>query len=204
MNVMVVGVLVLASALVRERGEMVRDWQSRVTERNAATLPRVVEDGAVGEVGVAPTEVVESETLETVLSSEIPGEPSASGDASSSSSSPLGQWEIACEIKSGNALTFDRASLREIGPVTLVRWSAPQTRMAGPGDQIFTAVVNCREKSIEAAWPGRSRETRAGTCGRGLVEAVCAASGQAAAGRGHRLLEPGPGRRGRDGTPPPR
>lgn len=203
MNAMVVGVLALASALVRERGELVRDWKSRVEESDPVALPQIIE----GEVGAATTAVVDSETLETVLSNEIPGSSSSSDDVSSSSASPSGQWEIACEIKSGNALTFDRASLREIGPVTLVRWSAPQTRVAGPGDQIFTAVVNCREKSIEAAWPGRNRETRVGTCGRGLVEAVCAASGQAAAattGRGHRSLEQSPSRRGHDVTPPPR
>src|SRR6266700_4123185 len=74
-----------------------------------------------------------------------------------------GQWEIACEIKSGSALVFDRGSLREYGAVTLFRWSAPRTRIASPGDQIFTAVVNCREKTIEASFPGRSRETYAGT-----------------------------------------
>ena len=99
----------------------------------------------------------------------------------SSDASSAGQWQIACEIKSGSALVFDRASLREYGTVTLFRWSAPHTRVAGPGEQIFTAVVNCREKTIEAAWPGRSRATYAGTCGRGLVEAVCAAAEQAAA-----------------------
>ena len=105
-------------------------------------------------------------------------------DVSSDARWPHGQWQIACEIKSGSALVFDRASLRDYGTVTLFRWSAPRTRVAGPGEQIFTALVNCREKTIEAAWPGRRRETYAGTCGRGLVEAVCAASEQAAASTG--------------------
>ena len=85
---------------------------------------------------------------------------------------------------------FDRASLRDYGAVTLFRWSAPRARVAIPGDQIFTALVDCREKTIEAAWPGRRRETYVGTCGRGLVEAVCAASEQASSAgttdrRGH-------------------
>ena len=170
MNAMVVGVLALASAVVRERGEMIHDWPSRTAEAYSLALPRIVD----GEVG--------PETTSTAA--RPPGDAESSSDlavTSSDASSPSGQWQIACEIKSGSVLVFDRGSLREYGAVTLVRWSAPRTRLAAPGDQIFTAVVNCREKSIEAAWPGRNRETRAGTCGRGLVEAVCAASGQAAA-----------------------
>ena len=42
-------------------------------------------------------------------------------------------------------------------------------------DTIYTAVADCRAKSIEATWPGKRSETRAGTCGRHLVDAVCAA-----------------------------
>jgi hypothetical protein len=127
-------------------------------------------------------------------------------DGVSTAVSAGNQWEIACEIKSGSALVFDRASLRDYGPVTLFRWSAPRTRIASPGDQIFTAVVNCREKTIEASWPGRSRETYAGTCGRGLVEAVCAASEQAsAAGAAPAGIHaPGPTRASHHGTLPRR
>jgi hypothetical protein len=95
-----------------------------------------------------------------------------------------GSWEVACQIKSGNALLFDRASLREYGAVTLFRWSAPHSQAPSVDERIFTGVANCREKTIEPSWPGKSRETRVGTCGRGLVEAVCAAAGQAFAPRG--------------------
>ena len=174
MNSMVVGVLALASALVREQGEMLGDWPARTADAYPVVLPRIVE----AEVGATPTVGLVGGGETTGASEEAS---TGSAVASSDASSPAGQWEIACEIKSGSALVFDRGSLREYGAVTLVRWSAPRSRLAAPGDQIFTAVVNCREKTIEAAWPGRNRETRAGTCGRGLVEAVCAASGQAAA-----------------------
>ncbi len=187
MKAVVVGVFALASALVREREDAVRDWNARVEESQSFAMPRVAD----GEVGGEPTVAtvagprnddsqsgnVGQTSLVSPSSSEVAV--TASADESSDDASVGGQWQIACEIKSGSALVFDRASLREYGTMTLFRWSAPRARIAGPGDQIFTAVVNCREKTIEAAWPGRRRETYAGTCGRGLVEAVCAASEQA-------------------------
>jgi hypothetical protein len=103
-----------------------------------------------------------------------------------------GEWEIACRIKGGSELMFDRASLREYGAVTLFRWSAPHARTPGGGQRVFTGVANCREKTIEPAWPGKSRDTRAGTCGRGLIEAVCAAADELfAPAHGRRASPPG-------------
>jgi hypothetical protein len=169
---LVVVLLGLGNALAREPGEVIRDRPSWSEQASAAVLPRLVdEDDASGD-------------LASVLAPEIgvaQGDMPRADDGNDDNMSG-GQWEIACEIKSGSALVFDRASLREYGSVTLFRWSAPRTRMASPGDQIFTALVNCREKTIEASWPGRSRETYAGTCGRGLVEAVCTAAEQASVG----------------------
>jgi hypothetical protein len=97
-----------------------------------------------------------------------------------------GSWEVACQRKSGSVLVFDRRSLRELGDALLVRWAAPAESAEVPrvDEQIFTAVVSCREKTIEASWPGKRSETRPGTCGRRLVEAVCAAA-PAPAPRGH-------------------
>jgi hypothetical protein len=186
MKAVVVGVFALASALVRDREDAVRDWNARVEESQAFVMPRV----AAGDVGEDTTGggAVDAEEVEVGIvpapapSSDVAAQADeALNDVLSSDASSAGQWQIACEIKSGSALVFDRASLRDYGAMTLVRWSAPRTRIAAPGDEIFTAVVNCREKTIEAAWPGRRRETRAGTCGRGLVEAVCAASEEATA-----------------------
>ena len=98
-----------------------------------------------------------------------------------------GAWELGCRIKSGSALLFDRASLRGQGGVTLFRWSAPRFSVPSVDEPIYTGVANCTEKTIEPSWPGKSRETRAGTCGRGLVEAVCAAAEQAVENaHGHR------------------
>ena len=183
MKAVVVGVFALASALVREREDAVRNWNARAEESQSFAMPRVAD----GDVGGEPTVATANDDGQSadvgqtsMVSSSSPDDAvSASGDESADDASAGGQWQIACEIKTGSALVFDRASLREYGTVTLFRWSAPRTRIAGPGDQIFTAVVNCREKTIEAAWPGRRRETYVGTCGRGLVEAVCAASEQA-------------------------
>ena len=174
MKAMVVAVVALASALGREPGETIRDRPVWTEEVSATALPRMADDDDAS-----------GGDLASVLAPEMGAEESA-GDEPSDASSPRGQWEIACEIKNGSALVFDRASLRDYGAVTLFRWSAPRARVAIPGDQIFTALVDCREKTIEAAWPGRRRETSAGTCGRGLVDAVCAASEQASAASGGR------------------
>lgn len=202
MKVMVVGVLALASALAREPNEALRDWHVRGGEPQAVLLPRPGE----GDVGGAPTFSAARQGRPAEVSEDVgdtAAPPAADpADVASDSSWAPGRWEIACEIKNGSALVFDRASLRDYGPVTLFRWSAPPTRVSGPGERIFTAVVNCREKTIEAAWPGRRRETSAGTCGRGLVEAVCAASETAAAAslRG-RVAVPPRATHGSAGTP---
>jgi hypothetical protein len=68
---------------------------------------------------------------------------------------------------------FDRQSVREMGGGTLFRWAPTGGVVPNADDTIYTAVADCREKSIEASWPGKRSETRAGTCGRHLVEAVC-------------------------------
>jgi hypothetical protein len=83
------------------------------------------------------------------------------------------EWDVACERRQGGELVFDRKSVRDLGGATLFRWShtAPEADPA-----IYTAVVDCRAKTIEATWPGKRRTTRAGSCGRLLVEAVCAAT----------------------------
>jgi len=180
MNAVVVGVFALASALVRDREDAVRDWNARVEESQAFVMPRAAE-GEGGNVATTGVDIEADEVEVGIVPAPASSEEASNGDILSSDASSAGEWQIACEIKSGSALVFDRASLREYGAMTLVRWSAPRTRIAAPGDEIFTAVVNCREKTIEAAWPGRRRETYAGTCGRGLVEAVCAASEQATA-----------------------
>jgi hypothetical protein len=96
-------------------------------------------------------------------------------DASVSAQSQIeGSWDLACESKRGNHMVFDRDSIREIGGTTLFRWaaagSAPESE-----DAVYTAVADCHAKSIEAHWPGKRTVTRAGTCGRHLVDAVCAA-----------------------------
>ena len=89
-------------------------------------------------------------------------------------SSLEGEWDLACESKRGNHLVFDRGSIREIGNATLFRWAAAD-RAPESEDAVYTAVADCSAKSIEAHWPGKRTPTRAGTCGRHLVDAVCAA-----------------------------
>ena len=96
-------------------------------------------------------------------------------EASMSTQSPVeGAWDLACESKRGHRMVFDRDSIREIGSTTLFRWAAADGAPESE-DAVFTAVADCHAKSIEAHWPGKRTATRAGTCGRHLVEAVCAA-----------------------------
>ena len=68
-----------------------------------------------------------------------------------------------------------------MGGGTLFRWAPTGGVVPGADDTIYTAVADCHAKSIEASWPGKRSETRAGTCGRHLVDAVCASRGAAKA-----------------------
>jgi hypothetical protein len=95
-------------------------------------------------------------------------------DQTEAQSSVEGSWDLACESKRGNHMVFDRDSIREIGNETLFRWAAADGAPESE-DAVYTAVADCRAKSIEAHWPGKRTPTRAGTCGRHLVDAVCAA-----------------------------
>jgi len=155
------GLMMLAGAVVREEGHSFDDFGWRRAEQAAATNDRG------------------SGTAVTVIAGPPVGTVSMSGGdeagASVSTQSPVeGAWDVACESKRGNHMVFDRDSIREIGNETLFRWaaagSAPESE-----DAVYTAVADCRAKSIEAHWPGKRTATRAGTCGRHLVDAVCAA-----------------------------
>jgi hypothetical protein len=156
----VLGLMAIASAVVRARGssldEAARQLDVDRTAMSATPATVSVEDVRV----TGGPFVVPADGDDDAASSESVVVPDSPGD-----------WAAACQLKTGSALMFDRGSLRELGPVMLVRWAAPtDPRTEG---RVYTAVVDCREKTIEAAWPGKRSDTRAGTCGRRLVDAVC-------------------------------
>ena len=110
--------------------------------------------------------------------------PLMSGDSSAAADDEGdGAWDVACERKRGNHLLFDRQSVRELGGTTLFRWAPADGEAPAAGAAVYTAVADCRAKSIEARWPGKRTQTRAGTCGRHMVDAVCAVSASAKAER---------------------
>ena len=155
MWIVVMGLMTLTGAVVREQGQGFDDFGWRGGQGGQES------SGAAVTVIAGPPVVSMSGGDEA--------------DASMSTSSQVeGSWDLACESKRGNHMVFDRDSIREIGNETLFRWaaagSAPESE-----DAVYTAVADCRAKSIEAHWPGKRTATRAGTCGRHLVEAVCAA-----------------------------
>jgi hypothetical protein len=199
MKSMVLGVVGLVSALthVEWRGEAMRDVQGRLAAERRTVLSNASRDSSAEPAAAAAAgfarDVDPSEDNRDRADGDVQsGDAIAAGDDG-------GDWELGCQIKLGDALLFDRASVREYGAVTLFRWTAAAD--AGTPDtnpRIFTAVANCREKTIEASWPGKNRETRAGTCGRGLIEAVCAAAAQTSSAA--KARRPGP----RDGDLPPR
>jgi hypothetical protein len=147
----VMGLLVLAGSVVRD-GNAIEDldrWQGEraATERRAEELASALAPAAAETEAAAMQSLpVEQETA----------------------------WDVACERKQGGELVFDRTSVRELGGATLFRWSATETAPEAPA--IYTAVVDCRAKTIEARWPGKRTTTRAGSCGRHLIDAVCAAA----------------------------
>jgi hypothetical protein len=167
MWIAVMGLMMLTGAVVREQGQGFDDFGSRRGQ------------GGLGGLEQAATNESSSGGAVTVIAGPPMGTVSMSGgdeaDASVSTQSQIeGSWDLACESKRGNHMVFDRDSIREIGDATLFRWaaagSAPESE-----DAVYTAVADCHAKSIEAHWPGKRTVTRAGTCGRHLVEAVCAA-----------------------------
>lgn len=172
MRSVVLGLTMLASTLLRARGSALDEAARRLTDPQEASdrgqeitasltpLPPISADPRVQ---AAPFESAES-------AGEVEEELVVPTDDPVSTPEP-GQWQVACLRKSGGSLVFDRGSLRALGGATLVRWAAPEDpRTEG---QIYTALVDCRGKTIEASWPGHQSDTRAGTCGRRLVDAVC-------------------------------
>ena len=163
MSIVVMGLLMLTGAVVREQGQGFDDfgWRS-------------------GQGGMEQTATHESSgAAVTVIAGPPVGTVSMNGgdqvDASMSTQSQVeGSWDLACESKRGNHMVFDRDSIREIGNTTLFRWAAADSAPESE-DAVYTAVADCHAKSIEAHWPGKRTVTRAGTCGRHLVDAVCAA-----------------------------
>jgi hypothetical protein len=158
----VMGLLVLAGSVVRD-GNGYDDLARREADRAAAIEVRSEALMSVlapdSEMSIAQQEVA----LGVV---DAPAAVTGTGDD---------DWDVACERKQGGELVFDRRSVRELGNATLFRWSATRTAPeAEPA--IYTAVVDCRAKTIEASWPGKRTTTRAGSCGRHLIEAVCAAA----------------------------
>ena len=165
MWIAVMGLMMLTGAVVREQGQGFDDFGWR----------RGVEQAAANESSSGGAAV-------TVIAGPPVGTVSMSGgdeaDASVSTQSQLeGSWDLACESKRGNHMVFDRDSIREIGNETLFRWAAAESAPESE-DAVYTAVADCHAKVIEAHWPGKRTVTRAGTCGRHLVDAVCAARAQ--------------------------
>jgi len=170
MRNVVTGLMMLAGAAVREKGHGFDDfgWRREVQRASEAQEAETAVAGTATGDGRAPAgpAVFFADGASRDARMTVGG---SNGDQPAP-----GAWDIACEREAGDRLVFDRDSIREMGDDTLFRW-APTGGVAPSGDDpIYTAVADCRGQSIEASWPGRRSETRAGTCGRHLVEAVCA------------------------------
>jgi len=164
MRNVVTGLMMLAGSVVREQGSGVDDmaWR-REAQRSAPEAETQEQEAAVTVVAGPPIGTVNGI-----------GDHGLADDAEMSLVAP-GDWDVAWTRKRGNQLVFDRESVRELGNGTLFRWSAPRGTMPDAEDAIYTAVADCRSKSVEASWPGPRTQTRTGTCGRYLVDAVCSA-----------------------------
>jgi len=165
MWIVVMGLMMLTGAVVRQNGKGVDDFEWR----RGGEQSGVASSESGNDSGSAVT-VIAGPPIGTVPMS-------GGGVVGAEASSVDGAWDLACESKRGNHLVFDRESIREIGSTTLFRWAAADGAPESE-DAVYTAVADCRAKSIEARWPGKRTATRAGTCGRHLVDAVCAASAQ--------------------------
>jgi hypothetical protein len=179
MRSVVTGLMMLAGAAVREKGHGIDDfgWRREIQQaREAQEADAVTASAATGE-GPRTLQVVAGPPIGTwgpsrgALMSVTAGEVEAAP----------GDWDVACEREAGDRLVFDRQSVRELGGETLFRWAPASGTVPNSDDTIYTALADCRGKTIEASWPGKRTETRAGTCGRHLIEAVCGARASARA-----------------------
>src|SRR5688572_16886931 len=164
MRSVVMGLFMLAGSVVREPGQSLddQDWQG------GGGAEAVSEDrGTENAVQVTAGPAFAAMPLMSGESNAADDEGQGQGD---------GAWDVACERKRGSQLLFDRQSVRELGGTTLFRWAPAEGEAPVAGAAVYTAVADCRAKSIEARWPGKRTQTRAGTCGRHMVEAVCAVS----------------------------
>jgi hypothetical protein len=166
MSIVVMGLLMLTGAVVREQGQGFDDFGWRSGQGGLQQSAASDSDS-----GGAAVTVIAGPPVGTVSMS---GGDQADASMSTQESQVDGSWDLACESKRGNHMVFDRDSIREIGNTTLFRWAAAESAPESE-DAVYTAVADCHAKSIEAHWPGKRTSTRAGTCGRHLVEAVCSA-----------------------------
>ncbi len=186
MRSVVTGLMMLAGAAVREKGHGFDDfgWRREVQQAREAQEADAATSGNVGGEGSGYSAAETRSTTEVVAGPPIGTAGPSRGalmsvTATEEDEAAPGAWNVACEREAGDRLVFDRDSVREMGGGTLFRWAPTGGIAPSADDTIYTAVADCHEKSIEASWPGKRSETRAGTCGRHLVEAVCASRGAA-------------------------
>jgi hypothetical protein len=176
MRSVVTGLMMLAGAVVRDKGHGFDDfgWRRQAQEAQQA---REAEEADAATSGASAGDGESVVVSGAPIGSFGPSRGALMSVAGTEDAAP-GEWDVACEREAGDRLVFDRKSLREMGGATLFRWAPTGGVVPSNDDTIYTAVADCRAKSIEATWPGKRSTTRAGTCGRHLVDAVCAARGQ--------------------------
>ena len=160
MRSVVTGLMMLAGAVVREKGHGFDDmgWRREMQQaREAQEADAATAEFATGDGHTARPS---REALMTVTVADVDAAP--------------GDWDVACVREQGDRLVFDRESVREVGSETLFRWAPTGGAAPASDDTIYTALADCHGKTIEASWPGKRTETRDGTCGRHLIEAACA------------------------------
>jgi hypothetical protein len=167
----VTGLMMLAGAVARQKGQGFDDFgwrrevlRAREAQQIEAPTSQAGDDPAASGIAGAP-----------MVSAGAPDAAPLSGEEVDDAAVAPGQWDVACEREQGDRLVFDRGSVRELGGATLFRWASVAAAAPRADGVIYTAVADCREKSVEASWPGKRRETTSGTCGRDLVDAVCSA-----------------------------
>jgi hypothetical protein len=203
MRNVVTGLMMLAGAVVREKGHGFDDfgWRREVQQaREADTATSGARETKTTGDGRTFAEVVAGPPIGTAGPSR--GALMSVAATEDDEAAP-GDWDVACERETGDRLVFVRDSVRELGGGTLFRWAPTGGVVPRSDDTIYTAVADCHGKSIEASWPGKRSETRVGTCGRHLVEAVCAARSavKAQPRKQDRLGHPRPGAPNASATP---
>ncbi len=164
MRSVVTGLMMLAGAVVREKGHGFDDfgWRREVQQAREAQEADAATSGNVSGEGSARWTATDDARMTEVVAGPPIGTAGPSRGALMSvtatedDEAAPGAWDVACEREAGDRLVFDRDSVREMGGGTLFRWAPTGGIAPSADDTIYTAVADCRREEHRGELAGQA------------------------------------------------